>query len=62
MSKPRVTLKCPAAGYAMPDQRIVEFGDGTDGTGGLISFRRNRSGQLVVELYRLENVVVKAEG
>ena len=58
MSKPRVLLKCVADAHAGPGERIIEFSDGNDGTGGFISFRRMESGKLRVEVYHCENCEV----
>lgn len=51
-SKPRAPWKGPASHYAGPSETIVEF------EGGLMSFRRNDEGKLVVELYRLDDDVI----
>jgi hypothetical protein len=54
MIRPKVTTRCVANQYAGRDERIIEF-DSNDGhgRGGLISFRRNANGALIVSLYRL---------
>ena len=54
-------MKCVANAHAGPDERIIEFSDGSDGTGGLISFRRMVHGKLRVEVYRCENCEVVNE-
>lgn len=53
MSKPRIHTRCVANTYAGPNERIIEFGAGSDGTGGLISFRIMDDGRLSVQLYQL---------
>lgn len=53
MSKPRVKTRCVANGYAADNERIVEFGVGRDGTGGLIALRHLPDGTLLVDLYRM---------
>lgn len=54
MAKPKINTRCVANQYSGLDERIVEF-DSNDGKGigGLISFRRNANGALLVTLYRL---------
>lgn len=56
MSKPRVTLKCPANVHTSPNERIIEFSF-PDGTGGLISFTTTTTGPRV-EVYRCDPSVV----
>lgn len=52
--------KSPVANaYGARGERIIEFST-NDGRGGLISFQEDDDGQIVVELYRLEGVVVKS--
>lgn len=57
MSKPRVTTRCVANGYAGPHERIVEFGAGDQGTGGLISFRVDDAGRLQISIYQVSGPV-----
>ncbi len=51
--RPTVKTRCPAAAYAAPNERIVEF-SGPGGAGGLISFRADDNGGLSVSPYRLD--------
>jgi hypothetical protein len=53
--KPSVLTKCPANFYAAPAERIIEFS--SKGGGGLISFRVDDDGVLVIALYRLDPTV-----
>jgi len=48
MSKPKVTLRCPADNYAGPDERIIEFSSSAGG--GLIAFLVNED-ELMVHVY-----------
>jgi hypothetical protein len=53
--KPSVKTKCPAASYAGPLERIVEFSF-SDGTGGLIRLAEGDNGNFVT-LYRLDGSI-----
>lgn len=58
VSKPSVTLKCPANVYSASNERIVEVNanDGS-GQGCLISVQKWADGRLVVSVYRADEGV-----
>lgn len=56
-NKPSVHTKCVANHYAAPNERIIEFSVGNDGTGGLIAFRLANDGTLMVDVYRTNGPV-----
>lgn len=58
--RPSVVVNCVADKYAVPGERIVEFGFG-DGFGGLISLRTLQDGTHVVDVYRCLGVVVRTD-
>lgn len=64
MKKPKIITKCVANNYASPNERIVEFSNGT--IGGLISFRILDDGKMSVHVYQQDPAVTvtigKAEG
>jgi hypothetical protein len=51
-----VNIRPVANHYATPGERIVEYSN-KKGDGGLISFRENDEGDLIVELYRHDKSV-----
>ena len=57
MSKPKVTLRCPADNYAGPDERIIEFSSSAGG--GLIAFQLYGD-ELVVYVHK-EDPTVRVE-
>jgi len=63
MSKPTVTLHCPANAYSGPEERIIEFSYTRNGQlyGGLISFHGTEAG-LIIDVYRVDpGVVIRNE-
>lgn len=54
MGKPSVNTNPVANQYSSNNERIIEFNNGEDGTGGLMSLRRQDDGTLQVRLYRLD--------
>ena len=61
MIRPSVKTRCVADQHCdRTRERIIEFNDGPSKTGGLISFRRQPDGRLMVMLYELDaNVLVR---
>lgn len=60
MGKPRVTTRCVANRYSGKNERIIEFGAGTKGAGGLISFKYDPdTDEIHVDVYRMERVIVR---
>ena len=60
--KPAVKLKCPAAAYSAPNERIVEVFDKETKNGCLISIRVV-DGELIIEPYSAERgVMVRVAG
>ena len=56
--KIKVTTKCVADNYVGNDEKIIEFSSPVGG--GLISFRLNVDGQLIVSVYNTDsNVITK---
>jgi hypothetical protein len=50
-----VTLNCPANQQTRPNEQIIKFSH--EGSGGLISISRLASGELMVGVYRLDDMV-----
>lgn len=55
MKKPKVLTRCVANAYAAPNERIIEFTNGT--CGGLMSLRTMPDGSLAVGIYQQDATV-----
>lgn len=59
--KPRVKTNCIANRYAAINERIIEFGAGSRGSGGLISIAVHEDGRITVSVYRhTSDVIVRS--
>ena len=56
MSRPRIMKRCVAQKYAAPNERIAEFGVGSSGVGGFISFYE-MDGKLNLSIYGCNGVL-----
>lgn len=56
VKRPSVNLRCVAANYSGPNERVIEFSGAK--SGGLISITEDSAGVLFVNVYRCNGVQV----